>query len=370
MYRSRFLAEAMKGLRYDAAAVGERDLNFGIETLRDEAKAGPPIICANLYAGGERAFPPSVTRKVGKMKVGVFALLGEEPRSLEGIEIRNPAAEGKAVLSKLRKQCDYVILLAHMDRPKVLALIPQLRGIDLVIRGHYVEGEQTHESCVDTLVDVLERAEVPILFAGQQARNIGAVAISVKRGGGGAITANRLIRLNAEVGQDTAFSGRLDRFLYEESVRERAVALNKSLSRDEATGRVRERYLGMHVCERCHGDIMPRYLETAHFKALETLRGRGKETAPECLACHTTGYGRFSGYDPKAVQEGGPYLEGVQCEACHGPGTLHARDGSYAAVARASCKTCHTLRWSPKFDYITYWKRVSHRASADSTKAK
>ena len=370
MYRSRFLAQVMKDLHYDAAAVGERDLTFGLVTLRDEAKAGPPIICANLYAEGARAFAPSVVRKVGGVKVGVFALLGEEPRDLEGFEIKDPAAEGRVVLAKLRKECDYVILLAHMDRPKLLALIPKLRGVDLVIRGHYVEGEKAHESCVDTLVGVLEKAEVPILFAGQQARNVGSVAISVKRGGGGAVTANRLIRLGADVGEDTSFAARVGSFMSEESLRERQILLNKSLTRDESTGRIRERYLGYQICGRCHDDLVPRYLLTRHFKAFDTLREKGKETSPDCLACHTTGYGKFGGYDAKAEEEGGPYLRGVQCEACHGPGTTHARDGSYVRSARASCTVCHTLQWSPHFDYETYWKRVSHRGSVDSTKAR
>ena len=111
---------------------------------------------------------------------------------------------------------------------------------------------------------------------------------------------------------------------------------------------------------------MPRFVASRHFRALETLREHGAEANPECLACHATGYGRPTGYDPAAVKGGAPNLQGVQCEACHGPGTMHERDGSYVASARRSCRVCHTSKWSPDFDFDTYWKRVSHRVRPDS----
>jgi hypothetical protein len=84
---------------------------------------------------------------------------------------------------------------------------------------------------------------------------------------------------------------------------------------------------------------------------------------PECLSCHTTGYQYHNGYDE---QHRTAKLSGVQCEACHGYGSEHSRDGKYATVARESCLECHDLQNSHhaddgyEFDYATYWEKIKH----------
>ena len=76
-----------------------------------------------------------------------------------------------------------------------------------------------------------------------------------------------------------------------------------------------------------------------------------------CLVCHTTGYVWIGGYDDRPPAN---KLRNVQCEACHGYGTLHRRDGSMRQEARESCVTCHDQENSPEFDYGTYWAKIAH----------
>jgi len=82
MYRSRFLASMMVLARYDAVAVGEKELSYDMKAIREDAKIGLPVICANLYYEGERLFPPYVVKETGGAKVGIFALLGEDFQKL------------------------------------------------------------------------------------------------------------------------------------------------------------------------------------------------------------------------------------------------------------------------------------------------
>lgn len=357
----------MIDLGYGAVAVGERDLAQGVRGVREHARAGLPLLCANLYENGARVLPAVLVREVEGTRVGVLALLGEEPREPKGFEIRDPAAEGRAALAELRGKADVVILLAHMERERLAALLPALPGVDLVVRGHTDAAENASADCADTTGGVLEGGSVPVLFAGDRARAIGSATIVPRAGGGVDVVDRRLVRLDASVPDDTATARRVARFFEEESARRRELDLSRSLSRDPRTGAIVERYLGMDVCARCHADIVPRFLLSRHFRAIETIRARGEAANPECLSCHATGYGRPTGYDPVAETEGAPYLLGVQCEACHGPGTLHARDGSGAARARASCRQCHTSKWSPDFEFETYWARAAHCGSrADS----
>ena len=74
----------------------------------------------------------------------------------------------------------------------------------------------------------------------------------------------------------------------------------------------------------------------------------GEEKAYNCGTCHTTGY---SAWPPDAHQDDLPGLVGtwseggIQCEACHGPGSLHAANphGVSLKVDRSSdlCGDCH-----------------------------
>ena len=360
MHRSRFLSRMMVEMGYDAVAVGERELSFGARDLKTSAEAGLPLICANLYEGKRRFLPPSITKNIRGAKVGIFALLGETPRELPELELHDPAGEGRAVLDELRKKCDYVILLAHMDRGKLLELLPSLTGVDLVIRGHAVEGDTAHEDCADTLGNAVENVGKAILFAGDRGRNLGFAAIAARGGGMPAIVESKLIHLDGSVADDPEAAERLRIHQEEEGLLRKKLQLSRNLTRDATTGRIVDRYLGIEICRRCHANFMPRFVSSRHFRAFETLRRGNASSNAECFVCHTTGYGRPGGYDPETEKKGAPYLRGVQCEACHGPGTMHARDGSYVKSARESCRACHTPKWSPDFEFETYWKRANH----------
>jgi hypothetical protein len=51
----------------------------------------------------------------------------------------------------------------------------------------------------------------------------------------------------------------------------------------------------------------------------------------------------------------------VQCEACHGKGTRHSRNGSYRLVFREElCVGCHDAQNSPSFDPQKYWEKIAH----------
>ena len=71
----------------------------------------------------------------------------------------------------------------------------------------------------------------------------------------------------------------------------------------------------------------------------------GEEVPYDCAACHTTGYDfRASQSDSAAI--GGTFaLPGVQCEACHGPSSLHVNDplAFRPEISRDAqdCRQCH-----------------------------
>ena len=62
----------------------------------------------------------------------------------------------------------------------------------------------------------------------------------------------------------------------------------------------------------------------------------------DCFKCHTTGYGEAGGF--KSAEET-PDLKNLGCEACHGPGSLHAESGDPTDLAvkvnLQVCIPCH-----------------------------
>ena len=140
-------------------------------------------------------------------------------------------------------------------------------------------------------------------------------------------------------------------------------------------------FIGAKKCRTCHrkeeagaqfgkweeGPHAGAYATLATDEAKEVAAAQGiddPQTAGECLKCHTTGYGTAHGYP--AVVKGKTWTEaetaraalteGVQCEACHGPGSLYSvlkkknkkykrseivALGATAPPQAAHCAPCH-----------------------------
>jgi hypothetical protein len=103
-------------------------------------------------------------------------------------------------------------------------------------------------------------------------------------------------------------------------------------------------YIGENTCKLCHNkkekgeqwnkwkaEKHPLSLEALKSpKALEIAKAKGlakpPSESPECLKCHVTAYDAAAGKAPDKIK---PEM-GIQCEACHGPGSLHQKEGAKA----------------------------------------
>jgi hypothetical protein len=72
-------------------------------------------------------------------------------------------------------------------------------------------------------------------------------------------------------------------------------------------------YAGAQACLECHESIHNSEMDTRHAKALEALKATGQQDNPNCLPCHTVGFGLPSGF----VSEAATPHPGQ--ENCHGP---------------------------------------------------
>ncbi|MFH1314507.1 MAG: cytochrome c family protein [Candidatus Eisenbacteria bacterium] len=118
-------------------------------------------------------------------------------------------------------------------------------------------------------------------------------------------------------------------------------------------------YVGAGRCKVCHLDTYNSWKTTIHARSLSTLKAEDAQDST-CLRCHTTGFGD-GGYGAKVNIID---LAGVQCEACHGAGSLYSRSSvmrqpdisrelGLVAVDSTTCTTCHNDK-SPTFKGFAY----------------
>jgi hypothetical protein len=101
-------------------------------------------------------------------------------------------------------------------------------------------------------------------------------------------------------------------------------------------------YVGVEACANCHEEPKKVWDATSHAHAYDTLKKQFKEANLDCVSCHVTGYDKPGGSTVTHVSD----LENVQCEVCHGPGSLHADKPEKVKIPIAkptpeSCIECH-----------------------------
>lgn len=126
--------------------------------------------------------------------------------------------------------------------------------------------------------------------------------------------------------------------------------------------RSKDRYVGEAVCAACHPAAAAAWTSTRHAVAWAALEQAVASARLDCVGCHSTGYLHPGGYGTPDA----PPLTGVQCEACHGPGSSHVAAGGRGGVygelpaSQAACVACHTWNTAPDFRYTVAWEGVAH----------
>ncbi len=126
-------------------------------------------------------------------------------------------------------------------------------------------------------------------------------------------------------------------------------------------------YVGNTKCRLCHREFFLGRKQDAHDYSLRKVIDAGYGDNPRCLVCHATGYGIPTGF---VSFETTPRLANVQCEGCHGPGSVHVqrRDKGGFLVGtdrpdriKAMCKSCHTSRWNRSYtDFHEAYKKYKN----------
>ncbi len=378
--------DALKDMQYRAVTLGEDDLRLSsahlLSLTATEGKTETPFVSANAYVLIEEYMSKYKIIEVGGRKIGVTAVLGDEFREkLKSNDeiITMPAAESlKPVLAKLKKECDYTVLLAHTTLEESQALAKEVQGFDLIVTaGGYPEPPFQLET--------VQGSDSKLAQVG--AKGMYAVVVGLYADKDQPVRYQR-IALSSQFKDSPRM---LDRFAqYQKQLETLGLS---GLGVREAIHPSGRQFVGSEKCGDCHTKAFEVWKNSEHFTATESLVKPPNDRSaiprhfdPECLSCHVTGWNPQN-YYPYATGftslQATPLLTGNGCENCHGPGSAHvaAENGDVQAdqamlkqlqeqmrlplsEARQRCLECHDHDNSPEFGhegaFEEYWKQIAH----------
>ena len=352
-----YIVKALELSGIEMIGPGVSEIVYGAEPLKKSLGRSPiQAVSANVPG-----FEPYAlfSKNNGRTRILVTSVVDPDLLAGRGIEIQG-LREPLEAISDVRRQIrhDLFILIVHGSREKIAALVRECPEIDLVIDA----------LSRDTAENPEQKRQPPVVSNNEEGKYVAYVDYQGKNQAGALFSSP--VTLRAGVGQVAEDPGIVELLKDYESkraaglLRQSKNALASSTDKALAWEITDGPYIGSRSCNLCHTEINGQWSKTPHAGAMRTLAAKSKENDPDCLACHVTG---LEEKDPErasfSVSEVPPFMTGVQCEACHGPGAAHSRDPmgvGMLSVTEKTCVRCHTERTDPDFDYGRDVSRVVH----------
>lgn len=351
-----FLMDAMKTLGTDAVNVGERDLRFGRAFLEQRArKSGLPVVSANLLDKKTRRpiFSPYLIKRTGGVTVGIFGLItnkGELGPGKDSLLVDDPlTAARNTVIELRRKGAQVIVLLSQLGKVEGEDLVTAVEGIDAIEMGRNVMLIQRGRMVKNTIA----------CYGGEQGQYIGRTVITLNAARAQATGDCEAFMLSPEVGERAEMAKLVKAF--EDGFNERLRKLQMERQAEAAKAKTQEspdRFLGAELCIRCHQSEGEQWKTTSHSVAWKTLVDASQDSKPECVSCHVVGYRKAGGFQSAADA---PKLVDVQCESCHGMGTMHeAFANPHRTVTEQVCVSCHQGDNDPHWSWPEKRSKILH----------
>lgn len=420
-------ASFQKHLSVAAIGLGPYDLAEGVARVRPARQA------VNVPADAGIALEAPKLIDANGTKVGVFGVVSPSLLTKFGITATAPAPAATVAVKGLRDQgAQVIVALAQMTRADAQTLAKEVEGIDFILVSSDLPEPK------DVRIEPTQAGKTWLFRPANRGQVVSQLDLYVRDSGGfaDAIGASRaestLADLDAEISAlRTALAGwekdpdadkgflttkqtELDELVATQARLKKSplqapekgnyftlnqIRITKALpcnaeiiaakaTYDKAAGEANVKaaagkkppapaqgkasYVGTEECGFCHDDAVKFWETTRHEKAWETLTELGKEFDFDCIACHVTGFGEPGGSN-LAFNE---TLRDVQCETCHGPGSIHVEeDGKdvpktmVTSPEEALCVTCHSIEHSDTFNFQAYLRDITGPGHGASLRA-
>ncbi len=358
-----FMMDAKVLLGTDAVGAGEKELRYGYSFLRANIeRSGLPVVCANLFMKktGKPALTPYIIKKIGTVKVGFFGLMSDKVAygpSQDSLRVDEPAVTARRVVAEMRKKgATVTVLLSQLGKVDSEDLVAAVPGIDVLVVGHASSLLMKGRMIKNTVA----------CYGGEKGQHIGRTLVTLDARRAQATGESDVFMLGPEVGERVEIAKLVKTF--EDGFNEKLRKVQKEKAAEAAKSKSPEspdRFLGADLCIRCHQSEGEQWKSTSHAVAWKTLTDGGNDAKAECIGCHVVGYRKQGGFQAAADA---PKLANVQCENCHGMGTLHE---SFAnpkrSVTEQVCVECHQGENDPNWNWQRKRALIAHTNRSGET---
>lgn len=368
----KYMLQAYAAMGFDALNLGQREAQLSAEQLRGLKQESPvTLISANLLdeqTGAPLCEPWKIIER-GKFKIALLGVM--DPRipsenlgkglSVEKIEV----TLGK-LLPQLKSKADVIILVAFTDEPTLAHLAQDYYELDMILGGKVSQPSQKLEKENRSLV----------LYTANEGRAMGVLRARVLGRGKVAPVDHEIRLLEDKIPENEGIRILADN--YREEIRRTKLSVDNpaNLQANMVPGvKAVATYVGTPACVGCHPGAAKVWQDSGHAGAMLTLVNKKADADPNCISCHTIGFGSPSGYRREFT---GQKLADVGCESCHGPGSLHVeqRQNSlpvtfkFRPLGAGDCQKCHFGEFSRPFDWNQFWPHIQHGKESLSAAAK
>ncbi|MCF6148123.1 MAG: hypothetical protein E3K37_05635 [Candidatus Kuenenia sp.] len=348
-----YLLNAMKEMDCLLHNLGEKDFEIGPQALSFASQTnGINFLSGNIEIISP--FPIKYEKYLLKelsgfsvpVKIAFLSIISEsviDAHLLDFIRVYNPLKSLKPVLNHVKEKADLIVLVSHAPLEESIEIAESFPEIGLVISGHDIEEPAESLTYVN---------ETPVISHGTEGKYV-VIADYVVKNGKIKNKSVEAVPLEDKIEESEKMQLLLKQ--YQQTLKEEDLLNNiPKLPLEKGSS-----YIGSSVCGTCHKKVYTHWLDTSHQKAYTTLSDIGQQYDPECVNCHTDGFGYVSGF---ADYETHQNLAHVGCESCHGAGSNHLNNigEPYGLADEKRCLECHNSDHSPKFQYENYWEKIKH----------
>ena len=358
----KYLLRAYAGMNFDALNLGHREAQLSAKQLREIKAASPaPLISANLLdkATGTPLFEGWRIIRRGGFRIALVGVL--DPNGFgeslgDGLAVERMESTLSRILPEVKKQADILILLAFTDEATLARLAQEFYEFDLILGGKVSQPSQKLEKVNRSL----------ILFTTNESRALGRLRARIAGRGQLQPVEHEILLMKDHIPQHESVLALARE--YRDEIRATKLAIDDSarLSENTIPGvRQAAAFAGSESCLKCHPSAAKVWQRSGHAEAFATLRSKKADADPNCIGCHTVGFGTPTGYRREFA---GAKLADVGCESCHGPGSLHVKQHEaqsavtfkFRPLGAGDCKQCHHGEFSRPFDWDAFWPDIKH----------
>ena len=310
-----YILRGMAKMHYDAVNLGKREVNLDRDTLyRKIAATGLPFVSCNVLDSRTSTLLTASTlvETVGGYRVGITGIVQAAAESVgPGLRVRSPEEALAETLPLLKKNCDFIIVLAFAPAETLHDIAAKFPEVGAVLGGDVPQSSDKAE--------IVNRAA--LFNVTDKGKVIGRLTFRPALDGLLALAESHSLKTADTTAPAPAMTELIKEF--KATLRERNIELAAQEGLDPvfaASATTADTYAGEAKCISCHAAPHKITGATAHAHAYLTLQRKGSEYDPECLRCHTVGYGARDGFRNFQTT---PQFANVQCESCHGRGTAH-----------------------------------------------